>query len=436
MSKRIKTGLKILIGVVIVILAVAAVYFVFPQLWKSPVSVAASSVFQKVFSTSSTSDNGLIVFVSEVSGNPEIYTMQSDGTKVTELTKGLGKSYSPRWSPDGKHIAYIGENNGQANVFVMNADGSSQTRLSNASNTNQISYEWSLDSKRIEYSEISAGDPNATSISTVNVNGNESNILAPAQNGIQFLGWSFDRKQIIYEQTDSKSGKNNINIINVDGSGKKELAQIAGLSQLLHWQDANHFYVISNTVDLWEIDLIGTDGDQPEKIASYTDSGIVTWFGSKNSLTYVTNHFESWTWNRIDGKNTTFLATWPNYAAQCKKSTGNMILGEASNNSSPDGLHGLVGVWCDDGSTSFYFVNNDGSKIIQLFGANIPSQFIDANWSPDGQNIVITLGNNQTGNSDFYLINVNKILQDPSIQPIQLTNDKAWKYDASWQPQP
>jgi Tol biopolymer transport system component len=81
-------------------------------------------------------------------------------------------------------------------------------------------------------------------------------------------------------------------------------------------------------------------------------------------------------------------------------------------------------------------VNNDGSKIIQLFGANIPSQFIDANWSPDGQNIVITLGNNQTGNSDFYLINVNKILQDPSIQPIQLTNDKAWKYDASWQPQP
>jgi len=252
--------------------------------------------------------------------------------------------------------------------------------------------------------------------------------------------WSPDGLRLVYVSPCRKKQDNydgsSLYIINVDGSGKKELAQIAGLSQLLHWQDANHFYVISNTVDLWEIDLIGTDGDQPEKIASYTDSGIVTWFGSKNSLTYVTNHFESWTWNRIDGKNTTFLATWPNYAAQCKKSTGNMILGEASNNSSPDGLHGLVGVWCDDGSTSFYFVNNDGSKIIQLFGANIPSQFIDANWSPDGQNIVITLGNNQTGNSDFYLINVNKILQDPSIQPIQLTNDKAWKYDASWQPQP
>jgi Tol biopolymer transport system component len=60
----------------------------------------------------------------------------------------------------------------------------------------------------------------------------------------------------------------------------------------------------------------------------------------------------------------------------------------------------------------------------------------DASWSPDGKYFIIDLGNNQTGNSDLYLIDLEKTLQDPTTRPIQLTTDNALKYGAVWQPLP
>jgi Tol biopolymer transport system component len=416
-------------------LMLAVVIFLFV---KSPNPAAGSSLFPTNLQTNKSSANqpseGLLLFVSEISGNPEIYTMLADGTNVNKLTAGAAKNYGPKWSPDGKHIAYISENNNQQSLYIMNADGSSKTALSQPT-SNVLSLEWSPDGKWIEYTESSTEYPNQASLFVVNSIGEGKPVLINGKGNNSFKGWSLDSNQIIFEKNDSNSGKNTIYIINQDGTNQKELAQLTESIMNIQWKDSQYFYAATSSVDHWVVYLFDITASQPQKIAMYDQSGIVTWFTGENSLIYVVNQFESWIWTRVDREKTTVLSTWPNYASQCKNYTGNKILGGANNTSSPDGMYGIVTIGCDEGNTIFYLVNHDGSKITQLFEKPIASQFIQASWSPDGKELILDLGNNQSGNSDFYLVDVLKIQEDPSTPMTQITTDSAWKYDLSWQPQ-
>jgi Tol biopolymer transport system component len=68
----------------------------------------------------------------------DIYLMASDGSEVTRLTDAEGRDTSPNWSPDGTKIAFVSERDGNFEVYVMNANGSDQIRL-----TQSGGYEWS-----------------------------------------------------------------------------------------------------------------------------------------------------------------------------------------------------------------------------------------------------------------------------------------------------
>ena len=50
--------------------------------------------------------NGKIAFTSSHDGNPEIYTMEADGSNQTRLTNNPGNDVSPKWSPDGTRIVF------------------------------------------------------------------------------------------------------------------------------------------------------------------------------------------------------------------------------------------------------------------------------------------------------------------------------------------
>jgi TolB protein len=66
---------------------------------------------------------------------PEIYTMDDDGTNVTRLTVNLASDVDPSWAPDGKRVVYASDQVERATfaIYVMNADGTANTRLSNPS---------------------------------------------------------------------------------------------------------------------------------------------------------------------------------------------------------------------------------------------------------------------------------------------------------------
>jgi TolB protein len=75
-------------------------------------------------------DGATIAYSSDVSGNWEIWTMSADGSSSTQLTTTRGKNQlAPSYSPDGKWIAYASNVSGNYDIWIMKADGSAQTQL-------------------------------------------------------------------------------------------------------------------------------------------------------------------------------------------------------------------------------------------------------------------------------------------------------------------
>jgi TolB protein len=70
-----------------------------------------------------------IVFVSNKSGNEDIWSMNLDGSELTQLTDNPDRDQYPAVSPDGKKIAYSSGIGGNWQIAVMNSDGTNKKQI-------------------------------------------------------------------------------------------------------------------------------------------------------------------------------------------------------------------------------------------------------------------------------------------------------------------
>jgi Tol biopolymer transport system component len=77
----------------------------------------------------------------EASSASPLWSVNSDGTGLTQLTTDGAIDYRPTWSPDGSQIAFVSTRDGNAEIYVMNADGTNQANITNsAANDNAPSW--------------------------------------------------------------------------------------------------------------------------------------------------------------------------------------------------------------------------------------------------------------------------------------------------------
>lgn len=74
-------------------------------------------------------DGGTVVFMSQRSGDWDIYSMNPDGSNLTALTDDDSSDGLPTWSPDGDKIAFVSNRDGEWSMWDMNPDGSNERRL-------------------------------------------------------------------------------------------------------------------------------------------------------------------------------------------------------------------------------------------------------------------------------------------------------------------
>jgi TolB protein len=60
--------------------------------------------------------------------------MNPDGSNPVQRTFGPGNKTQARWSPDGRRIAYVSDETGNLEIFLMNPDGSHRVNLTNNPN--------------------------------------------------------------------------------------------------------------------------------------------------------------------------------------------------------------------------------------------------------------------------------------------------------------
>jgi hypothetical protein len=71
-----------------------------------------------------------VAFMSDRSEHWEVYTVDIDGSRLTQLTdSGSDNSGLPTWSPDGRYIAFVSDRGNQWGIWVMKSDGSEERKL-------------------------------------------------------------------------------------------------------------------------------------------------------------------------------------------------------------------------------------------------------------------------------------------------------------------
>lgn len=203
----------------------------------SGVSQIEISVVGNKLTPSMSHDLSQIAFAAEnpLTGHPEIWVVNADGTvprQLTDTPKAIaGPTWSlfPRFSLDDSHILYASTQSGSSQIWVMKADGTGKQQLTNGVATDHPDANapnWSPDGKRIVFwagYETLYGE-----IWTMDADGSNPIQLTdqPAPISSDNPTWSPDGSQIIFDTNRSMSG---VEIWIMDRNGSAQRKLVGGL---------------------------------------------------------------------------------------------------------------------------------------------------------------------------------------------------------------
>lgn len=161
----------------------------------------------------------------------DIYVMNADGTGVRRITVDTALDGAPAWSPDGSRIAYHSDStghwsedagwvSGNDDIWIVNTDGTDKRQITNGSD-HEFHPTWSPDGTRIAF-----GRRRVTSSSSIYVIGaggsGESRLTDPSLwAGSPF--WSPDGSTIAFDVLDLDTTTTRMHAMNPDGTDVRGL---------------------------------------------------------------------------------------------------------------------------------------------------------------------------------------------------------------------
>jgi hypothetical protein len=164
--------------------------------------------------------------------NGQIYTMNSNGNSITQLTTEYTNG-QPAWNPSGTKIAYAQYVDGKPSIWVMNSEGSGKTRLT-ASADGECSFpSFSYDGSKIVYTKGPVWDINSDPLPKApneiwimdNDGSNKHQIYAPSD-GYQWIfqrAWNRDNEILFAISPLQEREIPAVGIINSDGSNLRHI---------------------------------------------------------------------------------------------------------------------------------------------------------------------------------------------------------------------
>ncbi|MFN2197757.1 MAG: protein kinase domain-containing protein [Anaerolineales bacterium] len=180
--------------------------------------------------------NGQVAFVSDRTGIPQIWLINVDGVRYSQLTEMPGGACQPDWSPDGQRLIFISPCPDRRELYLgsqlwsIRADGTGlATMLGQAAG--DYDPDWSPDGTRIVFTSLrQTGKPQ---IYVLNIDDGDFEPLATEGLKNMQPTWSPDGSQIIYVSTQEMGER--LWIMNADGSGKRPLTEPEPIANYPNW---------------------------------------------------------------------------------------------------------------------------------------------------------------------------------------------------------
>ncbi len=215
-------------------------------------------------------DGHRLAFVSNRSGEDQIYVMGANGAELTCLTEGAGRNWAPAWSPDGTRFAFVSDRDGQTEIYVMEADGSKPTRLTDDP-AHDLDPAWSPDNTRIAFVSTRAGDADiyvmeADGSNPINLNASDPTYEAtPA--------WAPDGRIAF---TSNRDGNMEIYVMEADGSNPTRLTDEPSSDTNPVWSPDGHYIAFQSDRDgAAEVYIMKADGSNPTRL---TENEVDDWY--------------------------------------------------------------------------------------------------------------------------------------------------------------
>lgn len=205
--------------------------------------------------------NGKIVYVSNESGNDEIYIINADGTGKTNITNDPEGDTLPRWSPDGTRLIFVSARDGGTDLFSMKPDGSDVQQLTTGGSVASPNY--SYDGSKILY--VDNGD-----IYTINPDGTGKQQLTNDTLAAVAI-WSPDNSKVAYSHEDPDDDSVDLYMMNADGSGKHVILETNDFAFYQSWSpDGTKIAYANYPADTFEGEIytINPDGSQNTQLSN------------------------------------------------------------------------------------------------------------------------------------------------------------------------
>jgi Tol biopolymer transport system component/TolB-like protein len=172
-------------------------------------------------------DGKRIVFVSDRSGNEEIWVCESDGSHLAQLTfSDSATSGTPRWSPDGQQIVFDARPAGNSDIYVMSDQGGKPRPLT-LEPSHDVIPSWSRDGRWIYFCSNRSG---ARQIWKAPAGGGQA-VPVTKQGGLEAFE-SPDGKLLFYTKSRSRGG---IWQVPVGGGEERPVPELLGAGYWRYW---------------------------------------------------------------------------------------------------------------------------------------------------------------------------------------------------------
>ncbi|MFC2167102.1 Ig-like domain-containing protein, partial [Acidobacteriota bacterium] len=196
-----------------------------------------------------------IVFTSNRTGNYDIFSMNADGTGVTQLSADPATDSRPSFSPDGTQILFSSRRTGNGDIYVMNTDGTGVTQLTDVSAVD-LHPCWSPDANKIVFESNRDGN---NEIYSMNVDGTELARLTDDSGSDSKPKWSPDGSKILF--VSDRDGDYELYVMNTDGTGLTQLTENEIRDGDPSWSpDGSKIAFVSTRDGNYEIYIMDADG--------------------------------------------------------------------------------------------------------------------------------------------------------------------------------
>ncbi|MEK6324041.1 MAG: protein kinase [Acidobacteriota bacterium] len=212
--------------------------------------------------------DGRIVYGSNVSGNPDIWVMNADGSDPKQLTVHGSSDVTPSVCPDRRYIVFVSSRTGAQSIWRMDRDGGNPRQLSDG--TLDDSPSCSPDGRWVVFTSSKSGKQ---TLWKVPIDGGDAVQLLDFSSGRSVI--SPDGEQVAYTYTDQQSKRLKLAVMPFEGGAPTKTFEIPTPRQAIRWapdgRALTYIDARSGVSNLWSQPL---DGGPPKQLTNFKSDQI------------------------------------------------------------------------------------------------------------------------------------------------------------------